>query len=177
MKNYHYIIAGSHGSGKTTALNSLKEYSFHPIQNLAAEHQALSISLNIAESEHAVIKLNASQTAFVYSYANPTKIAEILPVLGHEADGGIILLDHRQNTALDELDIYLNLLNDQVDNLIVAISHVDQDPVQLLKKYKNWLSMKNLNIPVFTVDPREKEAIKQLIEILVARSRVSETQN
>ena len=177
MNYYNYIIVGPHAAGKTTALTSLSELSFASIQNKIAEHQALSISLTLPDIEHAICKLEGNQTAFLHGYSNQEQITQILPVLGHEADGGIILLDHTQINAIDDFEIYLNLLGEHVDNLILAISHVDENTQQLLKKYRNILAMKNIKMPIFVVDPRKKEDIVMLIEVLLARTEVTKAIN
>lgn len=173
MNYYHYILVGPHASGKTTALASLSSVAWEMIQKKIAEHQALSISLSIPYTEHAICKVGQDQTAFLYGYSNQEQLTQILPVLGHEADGAIILLDHTQIEALDHLELYVNLLNGQIDNLIIAISHVDQDTQQLLKKYRNILAMRKLKIPVFAIDPRKKEDVLMLVEVLLARTNMS----
>ena len=172
MQNYHYIFIGPQKSGKTSALSCLSEISLSQIQNMLSEHHATSKLLTLPNMEQAVLRIEDSKNAYLYNYDHQVQIDQHLSVVGEEADGGVIFINHAHNDALDQLEHYITLLSQQVENLVVAITHVDLDSQQLLKRYRNWLIMKKLNIPIFMIDARKKNDIELLIEVLVARNDI-----
>ena len=59
-----------------------------------------------------------------------------------------------------------------MNNIIVGITHVDVDPQQLLKKYRDWMAMNNHVMPVFAVDARKKDDVLLMVEALIARAEI-----
>lgn len=91
-------------------------------------------------------------------------------MLCKDAVGAVVLIDHSLKSAVDDLEYYVDAFKKHVSNIVIGVTHIDQDPQQLLKKYRNWISMRNETLPLFAIDARQKDDVLMLIEALIARA-------
>ena len=90
-------------------------------------------------------------------------------------DYGEIKLDEgviTQKDALEDLKFYFQSFKEHLNNIVVGVTHIDENPQHLLKPYKDWMQLNQLTMPIFAVDARKKDDVLVMVEALIARAEV-----
>ena len=172
LQKYKIVFGGKMGAGKTEAIQSLSETTVLSTEALNTDQDAHSKALTTVGIDYGEIKIEDDITVGLYGTPGQERFDFMWPVICEGAIGAIILIDHSTRNSIEDLAYYVEIFSKFVSNIIVGITHVDEDSQQLLKKYRNWLEMKNLNLPIFAVDAREKDDVLLLVEVLIARAEV-----
>lgn len=171
LQKYKIVIGGTLGAGKINAIQSLSKTSVLSIESINIDSPSTPQNLNRVLIDYGEVQLD--EGVVVGLYATPTDHIDYIGAkLCADAIGAVILIDHTQKTSIEDLEMYADSFKNHVDNILVGITHTDQDPQQLLKKYRNWLSMRDESIPLFAVDTRRKDDVLMMIQALIARADV-----
>ncbi len=169
LQKYKIVFGGALHSGKTQAIQSLSEVSLLSIDIVypaKASDPNAQARVNI---DYAEIELD--QGLIIGLYATPTAHLESIGAkLCKDAVGAVILIDHSVKNVVEDLEHYVDFFKKHVSNIVIGVTHLDQDPQQLLKKYRNWISMRNETLPLFAIDARQKDDVLMMIEALIARA-------
>lgn len=172
LQKYKIVIGGTLAAGKTNVIQSLSKTSVLSIDAMNIDPKTLEQNLNQVLIDHGEIELGDG--VWVGLYATSTDYIDYIGAkLCTDAIGAIILIDHSQKTSIEDLEMYANSFKNHVDNIIIGITHTAQDPQQLLKKYRNWISMRDETIPLFAVDTQRKDDVLMMIQALVARAALN----
>jgi signal recognition particle receptor subunit beta len=68
---------------------------------------------------------------------------------------------------LAQLDYYINTFKQYGDNIVIGITHIDDDLAKPTHQYRQWLLERQLNFPVFFIDARKKADVLLLLETLI----------
>ena len=169
LQKYKIVFGGALGAGKTQAIQSLSDVSVLSIDAVNAVTESDPTKLSRVYIDYAEIELD--EGLIVGLYAAPTAHLEAIGAkLCKDAVGAVILIDHSLKSAVEDLEYYVDTFKKHLANVVIGVTHLDQDPQQLLKKYRNWISMRNETLPLFAIDTRQKDDVLMLIEALIARA-------
>ena len=160
------------GAGKTEAIRSISEVDILSTEAFNTDEQSHSKALTTVGIDYGEIKLEDGIVVGLYGTPGQDRFDFIWSVICKGAIGTVILIDHSKKSALDDLKFYHDSFKEYVGNIIVGITHVDEDSEQLLKKYRDWMDMNNYLMPVFAVDARVKDDVLLMVESLIARAEV-----
>lgn len=172
LQQYKIVFGGTIGAGKTQAIQSLSEISVLSTEAINTDGQAHTKALTTVGIDYGEIKLEDNVVIGLYGTPGQDRFDFIWPVICKGALGAVILIDHSRKTALEDLKFYHATFKKYVNNIIVGITHVDVEPQQLLKKYRDWMAMNNYVMPVFAVDARKKDDVLLMVEALIARAEI-----
>lgn len=172
LQKYKIVFGGKMGAGKSEAIQSISETVVLSTEALNTDLDAHSKALTTVGIDYGEIKIEDDITVGLYGTPGQERFDFLWPVICEGAIGAIVLIDHSSRSVLDDLSYYIDIFSQFISNLIIGITHVDEDSQQLLKKYRNWMDMKNLNLPIFAVDARKKDDVLLLVEVLIARAEV-----
>ncbi|OTG65427.1 GTP-binding protein [Acinetobacter silvestris] len=172
LQKYKIVFGGTMGAGKTAAIKSLSEISVLSTEAVNTDETAHSKAWTTVGIDYGEIKLDDGTIVGLYGTPGQDRFDFVWAVICKGAIGAVILIDHSRKTALDDLKFYHHAFKKHVNNIIVGITHVDKDPQQLLKKYRDWMSMNNYVMPIFAVDAREKDDVLLMVEALIARAEI-----
>lgn len=158
--------------GKTQAICSLSETSVLTTEAMNTDQQAHHKPLITVGIDYGEIKLEGDLVVGLYGTLGQQRFDFVWSVICKGAIGAVILIDHSRRSSIEDLKFYINAFKDLVDNIIICITHVDEDAQQLLKKYRNWLSMQNHVMPSYAIDARKKDDVLLMVEALIARAEV-----
>lgn len=175
IQKYKIVFGGTMGAGKTEAIRSLSEISILSTEAVNTDEQSHSKALTTVGIDYGEIKLDQGMVVGLYGTPGQDRFDFIWSVICKGAIGAVILIDHSRKSSLEDLEFYVNTFKEYVDNIVIGITHVDEDSQQLLKKYRHWLELKNYSMPLFAVDAREKDEVLLLVETLIARAEVEYT--
>jgi signal recognition particle receptor subunit beta len=172
------LFIGPMGAGKTTAIHAVSDI---PPVNTEAENTDVSQhskTTTTVAMDYGEIHLGEEETVALYGIPGQTRFAFMWPILGEGAMGAVLLLDHSRPDTLETLATYLDAFPALVERgaIVVAIGHTTGKAADVLHGYRNVLAARNLALPLFVTDVREKRNVLLLIETLIANAEVNQLQ-
>ena len=173
MRQYKIIFSGPVSAGKTTAIQTLSD-----IEVVATEARATDKVKEIKENttvamDYGRINLDAETAVHLYGTPGQERFSFMWEILAQGALGLVLLIDCSAESMRDDVDKYLSAFADFIFDNPVVIGLTRGDIMRNKEKLIDWdginqiLNDKNLSIPVFEVDAREKSDINILVEALI----------
>lgn len=83
--------------------------------------------------------------------------------------GLILLLDNTRTNPLKDLKFFLDAFKDLLKTapLVVGVTKMDVRSLPSVDVYQKYLAQNNFNVPVFEVDARQEEDVKQLVSAML----------
>lgn len=172
LHQYKIVFGGKMGAGKTQAIKSLSEISVLSTEAQNTDQQAHNKALTTVGIDYGEIKLEDGVVVGLYGTPGQDRFDFVWSVICKGAIGAVILIDHSQKDALEDLKFYHKTFKEYVNNIVVGVTHVDEDSKYLLKQYKDWMHLNQLSMPIFAIDAREKDEVLLTVEALIARAEV-----
>ena len=97
----------------------------------------------------------------------------IWSTISQGALGTIILIDHSSKNSLQDLDFYYESFVKTNNNLIFAITHIDEKSTTHTSQYREWISNQKQIYPLYFIDARKSEDVLLLIDTLLSQSEIS----
>lgn len=175
MQEYKIIFAGSMGAGKTTAIEALSDGNIvsTDVENTdKATHSKLLTTVGI---DYGQILLPPDIKVALYGTPGQDRFEVIWGVVTKGALGVIVLIDSSSPKAPKELPYYIDYFRENgMDNIVVGLTHTDLENGHLsIDDCFEILDQRDLVLPIFTVDPRQKEDILLVLETLLASIEAS----
>lgn len=170
MKEFKIIFAGSMGAGKTTAIRTLSDVDIASTEVANTDKHSHSKLLTTVGIDYGHIMLPPDIKVGLYGTPGQERFEMIWRVISAGALGAIILIDSSNPKAIEELPYYVTYFSErEIANIIIALSHTDlPDQYLTMNQAIELLHKRDLMLPVYEVDCREKEDILLLIETLIS---------
>jgi len=172
LQKYKIVFGGKMGAGKTEAIKSLSEISVLSTEAHNTDEAAHTKALTTVGIDYGEIKLEDGTIVGLYGTPGQDRFDFVWSVICKGAIGAVVLIDHSQKDAMDDLKFYFKTFKEYVNNIVIGITHVDEDPQHLLKQYKDWMNLNGLTLPIFAIDARQKDDVLLVVEALIARAEV-----
>ncbi|RKG36973.1 GTP-binding protein [Acinetobacter rongchengensis] len=172
LQKYKIVFGGKMGAGKTAAIKSLSEISVLSTEAHNTDEQSHSKALTTVGIDYGEIKLDDDVVVGLYGTPGQDRFDFVWSVICKGAIGAIVLIDHSQKDAIEDLKFYFETFKEYLNNIVVGVTHVDEDPQHLLKPYKDWMHLNQQTMPIFAIDAREKDDVLLMVEALIARAEV-----
>ncbi|MFW2078365.1 ATP/GTP-binding protein [Acinetobacter sp. ULE_I010] len=172
IQKYKIVFAGSMGAGKTEAIKSLSEVPVLATEAFNTDdlsHKKLNTTVGIDYGE---VTLDDGSKIGLYGTPGQGRFDFMWGVICKGAIGTILLIDHSLKMPLEELDYYLNIFKQYGENIVIGITHIDDDMNKSTHQYRQWLMDRNLSFPVFFIDARKKSDVLLLLETLITSLEV-----
>lgn len=173
MRQYKIMFSGPVSAGKTTAIQTLSD-----IEVVATEARATDKVKEIKENTTVAMdygRINLDEDIAVHLYGTPgqERFSFMWEILAQGALGLVLLIDCCSDSIINDVDKYLSAFAEFIIDNPVVIGLTRGDIMNAQGKLIDWdginniLNDKNLSIPVFEVDAREKNDINLLVEALI----------
>ena len=172
MQKYKIVFAGSMGAGKTEAIKSLSEVPVLATEVFNTDdqsHKKLNTTVGIDYGE---VILDDGSKVGLYGTPGQGRFDFMWGVICKGAIGAILLIDHSLENSLDELSYYIKTFKQYSDNIVIGITHIDDDMNKSTHQYRQWLMDHRLDFPVFFMDARQKSDVLLLLETLITSIEV-----
>lgn len=170
MSELKFIITGTAGVGKTTAITSLCDVP--PISTDAATTDSLAEvkATTTTAFDFGEIMLDDDTCVRLYGTPGQERFKHMWEILAQGALGLIILVDHSRPNPIEDLQIYLDNFSTLVaeTGVAVGINRMLSEQENEIEKYYEALEKNDICCPVLNVDPRERQDMTELMDALMS---------
>jgi uncharacterized protein len=173
LQRYKIVFGGTIGAGKSAAIRALSDTSVLSTEALNTDREASAKTLTTVGIDYGEIRLDDEITIGLYGTPGQNRFDFMWEIVCKGALGIIILIDHTRPERLQDLDFYLNAFEKYSHNLVIGVTHLDKQDDQMLKIYRDWFAVRQLNYPLFVVDARQKDDVLLMTEALIATAEIN----
>lgn len=168
LQQYKIVFGGTMGAGKSAAIKTLSDIPVIATEAVNTDTEAHAKLLTTVGIDYGEIHLEDGIKIGLYGTPGQDRFDFMWPLVCKGAIGTVILIDHTRPERLDDLEFYLNAFQAYGSNIVVGITHLDQQDDQMLKIYRDWMSIHGCRYPLFAADARQKDDVLLMIESLIA---------
>ena len=156
MKENKIIFTGPVGVGKTTAISALSDEP--PVQTDAS-----------ASMDYGVIHLDEEVKVHLYGTPGQERFNFMWEILSQGSMGLVLLLDNTRTNPLKDLQFFLEAFRELLKTapLVVGVTKMDIRSLPSVDVYQKYLAQNNFNVPVFEIDARREDDVKQLVSAML----------
>lgn len=167
------IFTGPVGVGKTTAISSVSDIMVVATEAKASDEVALIKKNTTVAMDYGVLNLEGGEKVHLYGTPGQERFSFMWEILSKNAMGIVILIDNARPDPFADLKFYLNAFSKSISQsgnvVVIGVTRTElKSQVGLLDRFNEHLAAMKLNIPVFEVDGRKREDVKQLLLALLA---------
>ena len=166
------IFTGPVGVGKTTAIAALSDDP--PVQTdaSASDMTAVRKGYTTVAMDYGVIRLDENTKVHLYGTQGQERFDFMWGILSKGSMGLILLLDNTRANPLKDLKFFLDSFRDLLKDapVVVGITKMDLRNQPGVDVYQQYLAQHGLNVPVFEVDARNEDDVKQLVTAMLYSS-------
>lgn len=163
------LFTGPVGVGKTTAISVISE-----IETVKTDARASDMTSNrkghtTTALDYGVILLEDSTKVHLYGTPGQERFDFMWEILSTGGIGLVLLIDNTRPNPIKDLNFFIDSFSEYLKTaqLVIGITKMDKNPVPSLETYTSILGILNIKAPLFEVDARCKEDIRQLIIALL----------
>ena len=154
------IFTGPVGVGKTTAIAALSDEP--PVQTdaSASDMTAVRKGYTTVAMDYGLIQLDENTKIHLYGTPGQERF---------DFMGLILLLDNTRGNPLKDLKFFLDSFADLLKTapVVVGVTKMDIRAVPGVEVYQKYLAQHGLNVPVFEIDARNEDDVKQLVTAML----------
>jgi signal recognition particle receptor subunit beta len=165
------LFAGPMGAGKTTAIQSLSEIEVVRTEANNSERHIVDKATTTVALDYGEIVIGADEKVRLYGIPGQKRFNFMWAILKKRAKGMVLLVNSDAPDPIGEMVFFLDEFRELYDRggVVIGVTRADVKAGPVLDDYLTALEESNpgLVIPVFTVDPRERDQMENLLLALV----------
>lgn len=167
------IFAGPVGAGKTTSISSVSDIMVVGTEAKASDDVSLRKANTTVAMDYGILNLEGGMKVHLYGTPGQDRFGFMWEILSEGAMGFVILIDALREAPLEDLDTYVGAFKKYIDKsgdaAVIGVTRTEGSArTDLLDRIHERLAEMKLNLPVFEVDGRKREDVKQLLLALLA---------
>lgn len=169
MKENKIIFTGPVGVGKTTAIAALSDDPPVKTDARASDMTLVRKGHTTVAMDYGVIRLDEDTKVHLYGTPGQERFNFMWEILSKGSMGLILLLDNTRANPLKDLTFFLDAFKGLLKTapLVVGVTKMDVRSLPGIDVYQKYLTQHNFNVPVFEVDARQEEDVKQLVSAML----------
>lgn len=179
MAEHVILFTGPMGAGKTTAIESLSEIEVVRTEANNSERHIVDKATTTVALDYGEILLDGQEKVRLYGIPGQQRFSFMWGILKERAKGMILLVNSDAPDPVAEMLFFLEEFRDLYDRggVVVGVTRSDVKPGPALAAFTDALAETNpdLVIPVFTVDPRNREQMENVLLTLVVNIEMRAT--
>ncbi|HEX4401446.1 MAG TPA: ATP/GTP-binding protein [Galbitalea sp.] len=172
MAEHVILFTGPMGAGKTTAIKSLSDIDVVSTEANNSERHVVDKATTTVALDYGEILIDDDEKVRLYGIPGQKRFDFMWAILKERAKGMILLVN---NDAPDPIEQMLSFIDDFRElydrgGVVVGVSRADVVDGPTLSDFSDALERTNpdLVIPVFTVDPRDRNQMEDVLLTLIA---------
>ena len=164
------IFAGPVGVGKTSAITVVSDIPPAATEALATDETMAIKSNTTVAMDYGILNLDNGEKVHLYGTPGQERFSFMWDILTQGGIGLVLLLNNQSDDPLADLEFYLNSFKAFINEreVVIGITRMETKPRPGLYTFQTKLEQMGMRAPVFEVDPREKEDMKQMLMALMA---------
>jgi signal recognition particle receptor subunit beta len=167
------LFAGPVGAGKTTSISSVSDIMVVGTEAKASDEVQQRKANTTVAMDYGVLNLDGGMKVHLYGTPGQDRFDFMWEILSEGAMGFVILIDSVRPDPLADLETYLKSFGKNItksgDAVVVGVTRTEiNQQSDLMDRLRAKLTDLKLNVPVFEVDGRKREDVKQLLLALLA---------
>ena len=172
LQTYKIVFGGTMGAGKSAAIQNLSEVPVVSTEAISTDAQVNEKLLTTVGIDYGEVTFSGVKIG-LYGTPGQDRFNFMWSIVCKGAIGTVVLIDHTRAERLDDLALYLNEFQPYGENIIIGITHLDeQNTDHAIQSYVDWLLTQNLQYPVVALDARKKQDVLSVVEKLLEQSQV-----
>ena len=166
---YKLIFTGPVGAGKTTAINAISDTRTVSTDELATDETRDMKANTTVAMDYGVLKIPGGDVVHLYGTPGQDRFDYMWKILVEGGLGLILLINNDNPAPLKDLDHFMEAFGDFISDtaLAIGVTRLETTSRPSLKEYHEHLAKKNMNFPIFEVDPRDKRDVQILVQALL----------
>lgn len=164
------IFAGPVGAGKTTAIGSISDIPVAATEARATDETAQRKANTTVAMDYGLLNLDGDSKIHLYGTPGQERFSFMWDILTIGGIGLVLLIDNAREDPLADLEFYLDAFDGFIrkNDVVIGVTRMDEKPRPGLYSYHTKLAERDINVPVFEVDARERKDVKVLLTALLA---------
>ena len=171
MAEHVILFAGPMGAGKTTAIQSLSEIEVVRTEATNSERHIVDKATTTVALDYGEILIGADEKVRLYGIPGQKRFSFMWAILKKRAEGMMLLVNSDAPDPIGEMTFFLDEFRELYDRggVVIGITRSDVKQGPTIGDFADALERTNpgLIIPVFTVDPRDKDQMESMLLALV----------
>ena len=163
------IFTGPVGAGKTTAIGSISD-----IPPVTTDANASDMTLNrkgytTVAMDYGVLNLDSETKVHLYGTPGQERFDFMWDILSSGGIGLILLLDNSRPNPIQDMQFFMNAFKDFLKDapVVIGVTKTDIKPTPSVKTYAEMLARVDQRPPIFEIDARSREDVKNLVMALL----------
>ena len=163
------VFAGPMGAGKTTAIRALSDQPPVCTEVTNTERRQSTKDTTTVALDFGQLALEDGTAVRLYGTPGQERFSFMWEILCKGSLGVILLVDGRSATALTDLEMYMDMLHrvGPAQPFVIGVGRLPVDCPQELDRLASALAARDVTVPVFGVDVRNREDVLLLVETLL----------
>ncbi len=171
MAEHVILFTGPMGAGKTTAIQSLSEIEVVRTEANNSERHIVDKATTTVALDYGEILVGASEKVRLYGIPGQKRFNFMWTILKKRAKGMVLLVNSDAPDPIGEMTFFLKEFRELYDKggVVIGITRSDVVDGPTVADFADSLERTNpgMVIPVFTVDPRLRHQMQNLLLTLV----------
>jgi signal recognition particle receptor subunit beta len=166
------IFAGPVGAGKTTAISAVSDIVVVGTEARASDEVQQRKSTTTVAMDYGVLNLEGGEKVHLYGTPGQERFSFMWEILSEGAMGFVILIDSARPDPVADLELYLDAFRKVIakcgEAVVIGVTRTElNSQPDLLDRLNARLAAMKLSVPVFEVDGRRREDVKQMLLALL----------
>jgi len=169
VSTYKIIFTGPVGAGKTTAITAISDIEPFTTEEIATDEVRHMKQNTTVAMDYGSMTLDNGEHIHLYGTPGQERFDFMWEILTEGGIGLILLLNNKSPAPLDELAFYLDRFKGFIDatGIAIGVSRMEIGQFPTIDDYVGVLQRRQMNVPVFEVDPREPHDVVILTQALL----------
>jgi uncharacterized protein len=163
------IFTGPVGAGKTTAIGAISD-----ITPITTDAMASDMTLNrkghtTIALDYGVLNLDENTKVHLYGTPGQERFDFMWEILSTGGMGLILLIDNSRPNPIKDMQFFLDAFKELLKNapVVIGIGKTDLKATPTVEEYAEILERSGLRPPIFEIDGRNREDVKNLVMALL----------
>jgi len=172
-RNYKILIASATAAMKSTAIQSISGATLKTERKNSQDSDGESKVLSTVDMDYGSLNVSDNERILLYGIPNSEHFNSIWEVLKRGAIGLLLLIDNGRPDPLGDLEKYIKLFGDFIDEtgMVIGVVQTERYPLPDLHDYHLHLQKIQYSgrypPPIMEVDPKNREEIKKILLSLI----------
>lgn len=163
------VFAGTVGSGKTTAIESISDTATFSTEESATDEVRLIKDTTTVAMDYGKMLLSDGTNVHLYGAPGQRRFDFMWSILAEGALGVVIVINASDQTALDELHNYYTFYSKIIpqERIVICLTHCDKWSGVSTDAFRDYLQKEKANSQLFSMDARNPKEVGAVIKAML----------